>query len=174
MATLRNNEAAAQTVIDVDTTINFRVGEIIDGLTIATGVVIEPAREVTSVDRANLTITVTPGPDHGPDRHDRRLGARELDVHRRRAEQLLEPRDAGPRQHRRRQRHAAHDQPGHVPALGLDGLHEPSARSPDLDIHNAMDAVGFETGVDPESSDGFVMVTTRGIRSRSPTQRADK
>src|SRR5215207_6681247 len=37
LATIRNNEAAAQTVIDVDTTVNFRGGEIVDGLTISTG-----------------------------------------------------------------------------------------------------------------------------------------
>ncbi len=60
IAVVRNNEAAAQTVIDVDTTIYFRRGERIDGVTIATGVVIEPARLVTDVDRANRTITVTP------------------------------------------------------------------------------------------------------------------
>jgi hypothetical protein len=60
LTTIRNNEAAAQTVIDVTSTINFRGGEIIDGVTISTGVVIEPAREVISVDRTNRTITVTP------------------------------------------------------------------------------------------------------------------
>jgi hypothetical protein len=60
VATVRNNEAAAQTVIDVDTTINLRGGEILDGVTIATGVVIEPARRVVSVDRANRQITVSP------------------------------------------------------------------------------------------------------------------
>jgi hypothetical protein len=60
LTTIRANEAAAQTVIDVTSTINFRGGEIIDGVTIATGVVIEPAREVISVDRTNRTITVSP------------------------------------------------------------------------------------------------------------------
>lgn len=60
LATLSGNEAAAQTVISVSSTINFRGGEIIDGLTIATGVVIEPARTVTAVDRTNVTITVSP------------------------------------------------------------------------------------------------------------------
>ncbi len=60
VATIRTNEAAGQTVIDVDTTVYFRRGEIVDGVTISTGVVIEPARKVTNVDRANRTITVSP------------------------------------------------------------------------------------------------------------------
>lgn len=60
LTTLRNNEAAAQTVIDVTSTVPFEVGMIIDGVTISTAVVIEPARTVTSIDRPNKTITVTP------------------------------------------------------------------------------------------------------------------
>ncbi len=60
LALIRANEAAAQTVIDVDTTVRIEPGMYIDGITISTGVVIEPARKVISVDRANRTITVSP------------------------------------------------------------------------------------------------------------------
>lgn len=57
---LSADEAAAQTVISVTSTINYRVGLRIDGVNQATGVVIEPARKVTNIDRTNKTITVTP------------------------------------------------------------------------------------------------------------------
>lgn len=60
LSAIRANEAAAQTVIDVITTVPFRVGSVIDGLTISTGVVIEPARTVTAIDMTNRTITVSP------------------------------------------------------------------------------------------------------------------
>lgn len=58
--TVRTNAAAAATVVNVNSTVLFRGGEIIDGVTISTGVVIEPARTVTAVDRVNRTITVSP------------------------------------------------------------------------------------------------------------------
>jgi hypothetical protein len=57
--TIRTNEAAAQTVLDVDTTINVRGGEYVDFVN-AAGTVIEAARQITSIDRVNRTVTVTP------------------------------------------------------------------------------------------------------------------
>lgn len=60
LSALSANEAAAQTVISVTTTVPFRRGMRIDGLTISTGVVIEPARKVLDIDRVNKTITVSP------------------------------------------------------------------------------------------------------------------
>ncbi len=158
-------EAAAQTVCTVDTTVNFRVGEIIDGLTISTGVVIEPARTVTSVDRANLTITVTPALTTGltttTDGWVRASASSTVAV----------PNNSWNKE--------TQGLASIVAATGT--LHTISPVTyprwasqittsvgalADLDIHNAMDNVGFETGVDPESDNNFVMVTTRGIRSR--------
>ncbi len=59
MLTIRTTEAAAQTVLDVDTTINVRGGEYVDFVN-AAGTVIEAARKITEIDRPNRTITVTP------------------------------------------------------------------------------------------------------------------
>lgn len=60
LALFRNNEAVGQTVLDVDTTINFRIGEIVDVVTVATGAVVgtNTGLNVTDVDRVNRTITV--------------------------------------------------------------------------------------------------------------------
>lgn len=165
MATLRNNEAAAQTVIDVDTTVNFRVGEIVDGVTIATGVVIEPAREVTSVDRTNRTITVTPALTTGL------TATTDGWVRSSSTSTVAIPNNSWNKETQ-----------GLASIVAASGtLHSISPVTyprwastvtstvgalADLDIHNAMDSVGFETGVDPESNDSFVMVTTRGVRSR--------
>ncbi len=60
LSLLAGNEAATQTIISVVSTINFRLGLRIDGVTVADGTVIEPARKVTSIDRTNKTITVSP------------------------------------------------------------------------------------------------------------------
>ncbi len=60
LSALSANEAAAQTVISVVSTVNYRIGLRIDGVTIADGTVIEPARKITAIDRTNKTITVTP------------------------------------------------------------------------------------------------------------------
>jgi hypothetical protein len=165
MATLRNNEAAAQTVIDVNTTVNFRVGEIIDGLTIATGVVIEPAREVVAVDRPNLTITVSPALTTG-------LTATTDGWVRASASSTV----AAPNNSWNKETQGL---ASIVAATGT--LHTISPVTyprwaattatvggalADIDIHNALDNVGFETGVDIDTDSSFVMVTTRGIRSR--------
>lgn len=165
LATLRNNEAAAQTVIDVDTTINFRGGEIIDGVTISTGVVIEPARVVTGVDRTNRTITVSPALTTG----------------------LTAPTDGWVR--------ASSDSTVAVPnnswnkeIQGLTSivaasgtLHGVSpttypfwksfvdttaAAISDTKLRTAVDETGFESGADDFGSSDFVLITTRGIRRR--------
>lgn len=163
-ATLRNNEAAGQTVIDVDSTIYFRGGEIIDGLTIATGVVIEPARRVTSVDRANRTITVTPALTTGltattdgwvPASSDSTVAA---------------PNNSWNRE--------INGLAGIVAASGtLEGLSPalypkwasyvaPSVGAISDDaLRLAKSTVGFETGLSEVDME-FVLITTRGIRDR--------
>ena len=117
-ATVRTNEAAAQTVIDVDTTIYFRTGEIVDGLTIATGVVIEPARLVTAVDRANRTITVSPALTTGLTATTDGFVRASSNSTRRRPEQLVEPRDQRARQAGRQRGHGPRTVADAVPDLG--------------------------------------------------------
>ena len=162
-ATLRNNEAAAQTVIDVDTTIYFRVGEIVDGLTISTGVVIEPARTVTSVDRANRTITVTPALTTG-------LTATTDGFVRASSDSTI----AAPNNSWNREIgglakivSASGTLHGLSPTLypkwaafSTTGVGDIS----DDALRLAKDTVGFETGLD-EAGMEFILITTRGIRS---------
>jgi hypothetical protein len=165
LTTLSANEAAAQTVISVNSTINFRGGERIDGVTVATGVVIEPARLVTSVDRVNKTITVTPALTTG----------------------LTATTDGWVR--------SSSDSTVAVPnnsfnkeIQGLSSivtqtgaLHGINASSyswwaayvkavggavSDSVLRDAKDAVGFEQGVDVDSGLDFALLTTRGIRRR--------
>lgn len=158
-------EAAAQTVCSVDSTLNFRGGEVIDGVTIATGVVIEPARTVTAVDRPNLTITVTPALTTG----------------------LTNPTDGWVR--------SSTDSTVAVPnnswnkeiqglksivsesgsLHGLNPATVPQWKAPntavgaaisDTVFRNAKDEVGFETGLDVDGSGlDFVLLTTRGVRN---------
>lgn len=53
--------ALNSTVLNVDSTINFRgLGEVVDFVN-AAGAVLDAAQTVTAVDRVNLTITITPG-----------------------------------------------------------------------------------------------------------------
>lgn len=161
-ATLRNNEAAGQTVIDVDTTIYFRGGEIIDGLTIATGVVIEPARKVVSVDRANLTITVTPALTTGltattdgwvPASSDSTVAApnnswnREINGISKLVAATGTVEGLSPTQYPRWASYVA---------TGVGAISENVLRL-------AKSTVGFETGLN-ESGNEFVLITTRGIR----------
>ncbi len=162
-ATIRVNEAAGQTIIDVDTTINFRVGEVVDGLTIATGVVIEPARTVTAVDRANLRITVSPALTTG-------LTATTDGFVRASSDSTV----AAPNNSWNREINGLDKI---VAASGtLHGLN-PSLYTQwksyvatgvgaisDDPLRLAKDTIGFETGIN-ESGNEFVLITTRGIVS---------
>lgn len=165
MATLRNNEAAAQTVIDVDTTINFRGGEIIDGLTLTTGVVIEPARTVTSVDRTNRTITVSPALTTG-------LTAPTDVWVRASADSTV----AVPQNSLNREIEGLTSIVSSTGALhGINPATYPWWRSVqtavggglnDAVLRDAKDGVMFESGFDLESGLDFAIITTRGIRRR--------
>jgi hypothetical protein len=165
MALVSANEAAAQTVISVDSTINFRVGEIIDGLTVATGVVIEPAREVTAVDRAGLTITVTPALTTGL------TATTDGWVRASSSSTVAIPNNSWNKETQGLASIVAATGTLH----GISPVTYPRWASTvtgtvgslaDIDLHNALSTVGFETGVDLENEAGFVMVTTRGIRDR--------
>ncbi len=162
-ATIRTSEAAAQTVIDVDTTIYFRVGEIVDGVTIATGVVIEPARTVTAVDRPNRTITVSPALTTG-------LTATTDGFVRASTDSTV----AAPNNSWNREINGLDKM---IAASGtLHGLNPslyPQWKSyiatgvgaiGDDALRLAKDTVGFETGLNENGLD-FALLTTRGVRS---------
>jgi hypothetical protein len=162
-ATLRNNEAAGQTVIDVDTTIYFRIGEIVDGLTIATGVVIEPARTVTDVDRANRTITVSPALTTG-------LTATTDGFVRASSDSTVAaPNNSWNREIGGLAKLIAASGTVH----GISPTLYPQWKSyvatsvgaiGDDALRLAKDTVGFETGLN-ESGMEFILITTRGVRS---------
>jgi hypothetical protein len=162
---VRNNEAAGQTVIDVNSTINFRGGEIIDGVTLATGVVIEPAREVTAVDRANRTITVSPALTTG-------LTATTDGFVRSSTDSTV----AVPNNSWNKEIQGLGSIVGNTGTLhGLSSVTYPWWASSvtavggaisDTVLRNAKDAVGFETGLDVDSGLDFAIITTRGIRRR--------
>jgi hypothetical protein len=166
IAILRNNEAAGQTVIDVDTTVYFRRGEIIDGVTIATGVVIEPARKVTDVDRANRTITVTPAlttgltatTDGWVSSSSNSTVAAPNNSQFREIQGLDSIVDSTGTLH------------GVSPSLypnwaSYEDSNSGTARPiSDNLLRLAKDTVGFETGLD-EDGLSFLLITTRGVRS---------
>lgn len=165
MATIRNSEAAGQTILDVSSTINFRGGEILDGLTIATGVVIEPARTVIGVDRVNRTITVSPALVTGLTATtdgfvrasiDSTIAAPNNSWNKEIQGILSIVTDTG----------ALHGvNPATVPfwkAYVKTGVGSIS----DAVVHDALDGVGFESGVDLEGDMDYALVSTRGIRRR--------
>lgn len=59
VAVVRTNESSGAADVDVDTTINFRGGEVIDFVA-SNGTVISPAHTVTTVDRSGRNIGVSP------------------------------------------------------------------------------------------------------------------
>lgn len=165
MTTLSGNEAAAQTVISVNSTINFRGGELVDGVTVADGTVIEPARLVTAVDRVNKTITVSPALTTGL------TGTTDGFVRSSSDSSVATPNNSWNKEIQGLD--SIVDDSG-----ALHGLN-PSAYSwwksyvnsdggaiSDAKLRDAKDAIGFEEGVDVDSGLDFAIITTRGIRRR--------
>lgn len=164
LANIRNNEAAGQTVIDVSSTINFRGGEIID-IVQAAGTVIEPALEVTAVDRTNRTITVSPALAAGA------TAATDFIVRASSDSTIADPNNS--------QNKEIQGLSSIVDSTGtLHGL-SPTTYSwwkstetavsgaiSDSVLRDAKDAVGFEQGLDVDSGLDFALLTTRGIRRR--------
>ncbi len=167
MAGFSAAEAVAQTVLSVTSTINFRGGEIIDIVTASTGVVNagDNALEVVGVDRAAVTITVNRGLTTAT------VAGTHVIVRASSSSTAAVPNNSYQREIQ-----------GLASIVSPTGtLHTvspvtyPLWKSPstavggalaDVNLHNALDGVGFETGLDPESQDGFIMITTRGVRSR--------
>lgn len=165
LATVRTAEAAGQTVIDVSSTVNFRGGEIIDGVTISTGVVIEPARTVTNVDRANRTITVSPALTTG-------LTANTDGWVRASSDSTV----AVPNNSWNKEIQGLASIVSATGTLhGVNPTTYPFWKSytsavggavSDSVLRDAKDGVMFESGLDLESGLDYALVTTRGIRRR--------
>lgn len=164
VATLRITEAAGQTILDVDTTINIRTGEMLDGVTLSTGVVIEPARLVTNVDRPNLRITVSPALTTG-------LTAPTDGFVRSSADSTV----AVPNNSWNKEIHGLRSIVSDTGTLhGVNPTTYTAWKSyvdavggaiSDRKFRDLKDGIGFETGVDVDN-ENFVFVTTRGIRAR--------
>lgn len=165
MTTIRNNEAAGQTILDVNSTINFRGGEIIDGLTVATGVVIEPARTVIGVDRVSRTITVSPALTTGLTNTTDGFVRSSIDS------TVAAPNNSWNKEIQGilsivSSTGALHGvNPATVPFWKSYVLNIGGAIS-DAVVHDALDNVGFESGVDLEGDMAYALISTRGIRRR--------
>lgn len=164
IATISADEAAEQTVLSVDTTINFRGGEVID-IVNAAGTVLSPAHTVTAVDRVNLTITVEP----------------KIVAEAKKTTSFLV----------RASSDSTIEVPNNSQNKEIQGLESIVASSGTLHginpttyswwksfvkgevgaisdsvLHLAKDEVGFEQGIDTDNGLDFALVTTRGIRRR--------
>ena len=166
MATLSGAEAAGQTVLSVDSTVNFRGGEVVDLVTVATGAAVtgDAALEVVSVDRANKTITVDRALTTGGTTTEGFVRASSdstsSDLNNSYGREIEGLRSI-------------------VASTGtLHGLN-PSTYNwwksytdtsvgaiNDSVLRDAKDGVMFESGFDLESGNDFALITTRGIRRR--------
>lgn len=163
--TVRTTAAGAQTVIDVASTINFRGGEVVDHVTISTGVVISPALLVTAVNRASRTITVSPataaaGVTITVDGFVRASSDSTV---------------ATPNNSWNREIQGLSSLISASTVHGVNPVTYPFFQSTvtavggaisDTVLRTAKDAVGFESGADLETGLDFAIITTRGIRRR--------
>lgn len=164
IATVRTNQGAPAALLDVNSTINLRGGEVVDIVTVATGVIAagNAALTVLSVDRTNRQITLSPATGT--------IATTSMGLVR-----------------------ASSDSTASVPnnswnkeILGLSAIIAASGTlhgvSPtvvpfwksyvdagggaisDNKLRLAKDETGFESGVDVDSGVEFVLLTTRGIR----------
>lgn len=165
LASVRTAAAAAATVIDVSTTIPFRVGSIVDGVVIATGVVKEPALTVTAINRVARTITVSPALTAGmaitvdgfvnssPD------GSSTVAI----------PNNSWNREIQGLS--SIVSSTGTLHGINVTDYPEWAAYSAsavgaisDAVLRTAKRAVGYNTGIDEAGDMEFIMITTRGIR----------
>lgn len=163
LTAVRTAAIAGATVIDVDTTIYFRGGEIVDMVTIATGAVTSPGLEVIAVNRAARQITVSPG----------LTGAAAVTTD---GLVLASPNStiAAPNNSWNRETQGLRSIVASTGTLhGITPAVFPQWVSfqqgavgaiSDSVLRNAKDSVGFETGLDEDGME-FAIITTRGIRS---------
>lgn len=161
---VRTTAAGAATVIDVNSTINFRGGEVID-FTTAAGTVVSAAHTVTVVDRTNRQITISPGLAGGV------TAGTHFPVRASSDSTTAVPNNSLNRE---------------IQGLGsivsdtgtLHGINPATygfwksnvitgvGAISDTALRQGKDAVGFESGADLENGLDFAIITTRGIRRR--------
>jgi hypothetical protein len=162
-ANVSSTASSGASTVAIDSTINFRGGEIID-FTTSAGVVVSAAHEVTAVDRVNKRITVAPvlaanvtAGTHFPVRAS------------------ISSTTSVPNNSLNREPNGLANIIGDTGVLhGINPTNYPQWKSyvrtgvgglNETVLRNAKDGVGFESGVDLGGSD-FAWITTRGARSR--------
>lgn len=165
LAAVATNAVATDTTVILDTSINFRTGEIID-FTTAAGVVVSAAHRVTAVVRSTKTITITPA-----------LAANVTAGTHFPVRASLDSTTTVPNNSLNREIQGLVSLVAATGSLhGINPTTYPQWKSyvdtsggsiSDAKLRDAKDAVMFESGLDLDG-DGlsFAVVTTRGIRRR--------
>ncbi len=169
LATVRTDPGtSAYTAVDVDTTINFYGGEIVD-IVSAAGAVLVPAQTVTGVDRANRALTLSPGGDGGTDSDN--VDTSSLIVRSSSDSTVAIPNNSQNREIQGLD--SIVDSSGTLHGVNPSTYpfwksYEETVTGPlnDTVLRRAKDEVGFESGADLESGLDFAIITTRGIRRR--------
>lgn len=165
MAAIRTNQAAAPaSTFDVDSTINFRGGEVVDFVN-ASGTVVVAAAEVTAVDRAARTITI-----------NQSVAASTVTTSHFLVRASRDSTIAAPNNSQNKEIEGLASLVKNTGTLhGINPTTYPwwksyvktaSGAINDTLLRDAKDGVMFESGFDLESDNDFVLVTTRGIRRR--------
>lgn len=165
MTGVRTAAAAGATTIDVDSTVNFRGGEVIDFVT-AAGAVVSPAHTVQTVNRTGRSITIAPG----------LTGALTVGTHypvRSSSNSTI----ALPNNSQNKETQGLGSIVSNTGTLhGLNPTTYDFWKSyvdttggaiADTKIRTLKDSIGFESGVDVNGgAANFILLTTRGVRSR--------
>lgn len=163
IATVRTNATSGDAAFDVSTTINFRGGEVFDVVS-STGTVISPAHTVTSIDRPNRSIGISPT-----------LAANITTSHflvRASSDSTI----AVPNNSWNKEIQGLNSIVASSGTLhGLSPTRYPFWKSyanavggaiSDSVLRTAKDEIGFEQGLDVDDGLDYAIVTTRGIRRR--------
>ena len=157
--------AQGSTVLNVDSTINFRgLGEVID-FTSASATVLSAAHTCTAVDRVNLTITITPGLAAAA------TAGTTFPVRASSDSTIAIPNNSQNREINGLANivsnagvlHGFNPNTYSFWASYVNAVNGPIA---DAVLRSAKDTVGFNAGLDLQNGLDFAIITTRGIRAR--------
>jgi hypothetical protein len=164
MAAVRTTAVSGVTAVDVDTTINFRGGEFIDFVN-AGGTVISNAHKITAIDRTNRNITITPATVAG-------LTATTHFIVRASSDSTI----ATPNNSQNREIQGVASIVSDTGTLHtVNPATFPFWKSykktaigaiSDSALRDLKDGIGFESGVDLQDPNGWVLISDRGIRRR--------